>query len=92
MTWWRLLTGVDCWWSVVDRNSFQQTTHWIDDVRTERGSDVLIVLVGNKADLTDKRSVMPGLSVCVCVCHVMIYVTSSCRMHFSGTFWPDTVA
>jgi len=40
---------------VVDRNSFQQTTHWIDDVRTERGSDVIIMLVGNKADLTDKR-------------------------------------
>ena len=41
---------------VVDRNSFQQTSHWIDDVRSERGLDVLIVLVGNKADLTDKRS------------------------------------
>lgn len=44
----------------LDRNSFQQTTHWIDDVRTERGGDVLIVLVGNKADLTDKRSVVPS--------------------------------
>lgn len=38
-----------------DVNSFQQTTKWIDDVRTERGSDVIIMLVGNKTDLADKR-------------------------------------
>ena len=40
---------------LVDANSFQQTSKWIDDVRTERGSDVLIMLVGNKTDLSDKR-------------------------------------
>jgi GTPase SAR1 family protein len=33
------------------------TSKWIDDVRSERGNDVIIVLVGNKADLSDKRSV-----------------------------------
>ncbi|KNZ47980.1 rab family protein [Puccinia sorghi] len=30
---------------------------WIDDVRAERGRDVVIVLVGNKTDLGDKRQV-----------------------------------
>ena len=40
-----------------DLNSFQQTSKWIDDVRTERGSDVIIMLVGNKTDLADKRYV-----------------------------------
>lgn len=40
---------------MLDVNSFQQTTKWIDDVRTERGSDVIIMLVGNKTDLADKR-------------------------------------
>ena len=34
-----------------------QTSKWIDDVRTERGSDVIIMLVGNKTDLSDKRQV-----------------------------------
>lgn len=38
-----------------DMNSFQQTSKWIEDVRTERGSDVIIMLVGNKTDLADKR-------------------------------------
>ena len=33
------------------------TSKWIDDVRSERGNDVIIVLVGNKADLSDKRYV-----------------------------------
>jgi Ras-related protein Rab-6A len=33
------------------------TTKWIEDVRSERGNDVIIVLVGNKADLSDKRFV-----------------------------------
>jgi Ras-related protein Rab-6A len=44
--------------SVLDRNSFQQTTKWIDDVRSERGQDVIIMLVGNKTDLADKRCVV----------------------------------
>lgn len=39
----------------IDRNSFNHTTKWIDDVRAERGDDVIIVLVGNKTDLNDKR-------------------------------------
>lgn len=33
------------------------TAKWIEDVRSERGNDVIIVLVGNKADLSDKRYV-----------------------------------
>ena len=40
-----------------DRTSFLSTTKWIEDVRSERGNDVIIVLVGNKADLSDKRQV-----------------------------------
>jgi small GTP-binding protein len=36
-------------------HSFAQTTKWINDVREERGREVLIMLVGNKVDLADKR-------------------------------------
>jgi hypothetical protein len=32
-------------------------SRWIEDVRAERGSDVVIMLVGNKTDLADKRQV-----------------------------------
>ncbi|XP_029185750.2 ras-related protein Rab-6A isoform X1 [Acropora muricata] len=44
-------------YDITNYNSFQQTAKWIDDVRTERGSDVIIMLVGNKTDLSDKRQV-----------------------------------
>lgn len=51
----RLLTGPHL--ASADAKSFQNTRKWIDDVRAERGNDVIIVLVGNKTDLNDKREV-----------------------------------
>uniref|UniRef100_G3NHU8 RAB6B, member RAS oncogene family a n=1 Tax=Gasterosteus aculeatus aculeatus TaxID=481459 RepID=G3NHU8_GASAC len=44
-------------YDITNVNSFQQTSKWIEDVRTERGSDVIIMLVGNKTDLADKRQI-----------------------------------
>ncbi|GAA0147276.1 small GTPase [Lithospermum erythrorhizon] len=44
-------------YDVVNRQSFLNTSKWIEEVRNERGSDVIIVLVGNKTDLVDKRQV-----------------------------------
>uniref|UniRef100_A0A8C4Q899 Ras-related protein Rab-6B n=1 Tax=Eptatretus burgeri TaxID=7764 RepID=A0A8C4Q899_EPTBU len=44
-------------YDITNVNSFQQTSKWIDDVRTERGGDVIIMLVGNKTDLGDKRQI-----------------------------------
>jgi Ras-related protein Rab-6A len=41
--------------------SFQNTRKWVDDVRGERGNDVIIVLVGNKTDLNDKREVTTAM-------------------------------
>ncbi|WWD20819.1 hypothetical protein CI109_105296 [Kwoniella shandongensis] len=45
--------------ATIDRTSFLNTSKWVDDVRNERGQDVIIVLVGNKTDLNDKRQVTP---------------------------------
>lgn len=45
-------------YDVTSRESFDGTDKWIEDVRTERsGDDVIIVLVGNKTDLADKRQI-----------------------------------
>ncbi|KAI8063740.1 small GTP binding protein RAB6A [Gongronella butleri] len=44
-------------YDTTNRESFESTNKWIDDVRAERGTDVIIVLVGNKTDLLDKRQV-----------------------------------
>lgn len=39
--------------------SFVNAGRWIEDVRAERGTDVLIVLVGNKTDMTERRVISP---------------------------------
>jgi Ras-related protein Rab-6A len=44
-------------YDITNRGSFLNVGKWIDDVRTERGSDVIMMLVGNKTDLADKRQV-----------------------------------
>ena len=44
-------------YDITNRTSFMNTSKWVDDVRGERGNDVIIVLVGNKTDLNDKREV-----------------------------------
>uniref|UniRef100_A0A8C4ADV0 Ras-related protein Rab-6A n=1 Tax=Denticeps clupeoides TaxID=299321 RepID=A0A8C4ADV0_9TELE len=52
------ITSSECSrWRLNHRKKRNQTTKWIDDVRTERGSDVIIMLVGNKTDLADKRHI-----------------------------------
>ncbi|ORY98124.1 ras family-domain-containing protein [Syncephalastrum racemosum] len=44
-------------YDISSRESFANTNRWIEDVRAERGSEVVIVLVGNKTDLSEKREV-----------------------------------
>ncbi|KAI9267846.1 rab protein 6 [Sporodiniella umbellata] len=44
-------------YDITSKLSFQNTSKWIEDVRAERGPEVIIVLVGNKTDLSDKREV-----------------------------------
>merc|ERR1719428_2806588 len=44
-------------YDITNRASFLNTTKWVEDVRTERGNDVIIILVGNKTDLADRRQV-----------------------------------
>lgn len=46
-------------YDISNRASFINTTKWIEDVRAERGKDVVIALVGNKTDLSDRRQVSP---------------------------------
>ena len=44
-------------YDITSKKSFENTRKWVDDVRGERGNDVIIVLVGNKTDLGDRREV-----------------------------------
>ncbi|EOA14013.1 hypothetical protein CARUB_v10027144mg [Capsella rubella] len=44
-------------YDVADKQTFLNTSKWIQEVRAERGSHVIVVLVGNKTDLIHKRQV-----------------------------------
>jgi len=50
-------SGRNCYF--VGRTSFLAVDRWIEDVKSERGEDVIIVLCGNKSDLSEKREVSP---------------------------------
>lgn len=44
-------------YDVTNRQSFMDVDKWVEDVRNERGTDVIIMVAGNKIDLADKRVV-----------------------------------
>lgn len=44
-------------YDITNSKSFEQTERWIEEVRKERGANVVIVLVGNKVDLENIRQV-----------------------------------
>ncbi|XP_036595907.1 ras-related protein Rab-6B-like [Trichosurus vulpecula] len=50
-------TGAVIVYDVTNLSTFYQTSRWIDDVRAERGEDIIVMLVGNKNDLGHKRQV-----------------------------------
>lgn len=42
-------------YDITNRQSFLSLDKWIEDVRAERGPEVVIMIVGNKVDLAEKR-------------------------------------
>ncbi|GMM32812.1 Rab family GTPase [Saccharomycopsis crataegensis] len=44
-------------YDISSKKSFEAIDKWVEDVKLERGSNVIIVIVGNKNDLNDSRQV-----------------------------------
>jgi len=44
-------------YDVTNRASFLSVNRWLEEVKNERGEDVILVLVGNKTDQTERRQV-----------------------------------
>ena len=66
-------------YDVTNRQSFLNTPKWIEEVRTERGDDVVIVLVGNKTDLSEKRHVSLEDAEAKAKEHGVIFIETSAK-------------
>ena len=42
---------------ICNRKSFESVEKWIEDAKSLRDEDVLLILVGNKSDMNDRRQV-----------------------------------
>ena len=84
-------------YDIANRSTFVNTQKWIDDVRTERGNEVVIMLVGNKTDLSHKRFAncvgddLPSRCFFVCVPHqsISVYPTSKMLICTRSPFPPS---
>lgn len=70
-------------YDTTNRTSFLSVNKWIDDVRNERGTDVIIVLVGNKTDKTDTRQVSVEEGEAKAKEHDIMFIETSAKAGFN---------
>jgi Ras-related protein Rab-6A len=70
-------------YDVINRTSFLSTSKWIDDVRNERGNDVILVLVGNKTDQAEKRQVSVEEGEAKAKEHGIMFIETSAKAGFN---------
>ena len=56
-------------YSIDNKESFQNIDKWLNDIKTSGSPDVNIFLIGNKADLEDKREVTKEMASDFCESH-----------------------
>lgn len=70
-------------YDVINRTSFLSTSKWIDDVRNERGNDVILVLVGNKTDQSETRQVSIEEGEAKAKEHGIMFIETSAKAGFN---------
>lgn len=65
-------------YDITDKASFDNVTKWIEDVRAERGNEVILMLVGNKSDLLSQRYVFNAhIEISLALLAISISATNS---------------
>ena len=72
-------------YDLTNRASFENTRKWLSDVRVERGDDVVIVLVGNKTDLSDSRQVSTNEGEALAKELNVLFIETSAKCNFNVT-------
>ena len=70
-------------YDVSNRTTFTNCPKWIEEVRAERGEDVVIVLVGNKTDLGEKRQVTAEEGDAKAKEHSILFIETSAKAGFN---------
>ena len=68
---------------ITNRESFEATSKWISDVRAQRGDDVVLVLVGNKTDLSASRQVSTAELEARANEHDIMFIETSAKEGFN---------
>jgi small GTP-binding protein len=64
---------------LTSRDTFENVTHWLQDIKDVARSDVVTLLIGNKADLTDKRQVSYDEADSFAKANSMLYFETSAK-------------
>uniref|UniRef100_A0A6B2LJP5 Uncharacterized protein n=1 Tax=Arcella intermedia TaxID=1963864 RepID=A0A6B2LJP5_9EUKA len=70
-------------YDITVRDSFVNTTKWIDEVRNERGNEVIIMLCGNKTDMDDNRTVSYEEGEAEAKKHNIMFIETSAKAGFN---------
>lgn len=63
---------------ITDDISFKRVNYWLSQVKDQAPSDILIMLIGNKSDLEDRRTVNKKLAIDLAKNSNMLYFETSC--------------
>ncbi|KAK8861093.1 hypothetical protein M9Y10_012788 [Tritrichomonas musculus] len=62
---------------ITQSSTFESVSRWLNDIRSNAEKDVIIMLVGNKSDLTDMRSVSEEEAVGFAKVNQLLYIETS---------------
>lgn len=66
-------------YDVTNPETFENAGKWMDEVRQERGDDVIVALVGNKTDLAEKRRVSREEGEAYAAQHKILFIETSAK-------------
>lgn len=64
-------------YSIANRDTFDSLTEWLAEVKLQCNHDIIVFLVGNKADLEDEREVSKERQMAFAKEHNIIYVAET---------------
>lgn len=78
---------------ITRKETFRSCVRWVEDVKSNSNKDVILVLVGNKADLNQERMVARNDALKLARDYEMLYIETSAKSQENverAFVWPAT--